>query len=152
MDTIHIGLSFSTLTQLDLTGPLEVLRRLPGAKTHIVAKTLAPVESDCGLSLVPTEKFDDCPQLDLICVPGGMGVPDTVGDAATVGFVRGQAAGAKYVTSVCTGAFILGVAGLLEWQAGDARMGVYGSAAAGRGDPRAGPRRRATATSLPVAA
>jgi len=105
---------FPNLTQLDFTGPLQVLHRLPGATTHIVAARPEPVPSDCGLSLVPTRTFDSCPQLDLICVPGGHGVREAVGDGALVAFVREQAAGARYVTSVCTGAFILGVAGLLQ--------------------------------------
>ena len=105
---------FPNVTQLDLTGPLQVLHRLPGAKTHIVAKTLAPVPSDCGLSLVPTTTFAECGPLDLICVPGGGGVSGAIADAETVEFVRRQGADAKYVTSVCTGAFVLGVAGLLK--------------------------------------
>ena len=106
---------FPDLTQLDFTGPLQVLSRLPESKTHIVAKSAAPVPSDCGLGLVPTHTFANCPALDLICVPGGsMGVVGAMGDADTIDFVRRQAAGARYVTSVCTGAFILGVAGLLK--------------------------------------
>ena len=104
---------FPNLTQLDFTGPLQVLHRLPGAQTHIVAKTLDPVPSDCGLSLMPTTTFADCPPLDLICVPGGFGVDQAMADAETVAFVKRQGATAKYVTSVCTGAFILGAAGLL---------------------------------------
>jgi cyclohexyl-isocyanide hydratase len=105
---------FPDLTQLDFTGPLQVLARLPGWKPHIVAKTLAPVPSDCGLSLMPTTTFADCPKLDLICIPGGFGVLAAMRDAETVDFVRRQAEGARYVTSVCTGAFVLGAAGLLK--------------------------------------
>jgi cyclohexyl-isocyanide hydratase len=106
---------FPDLTQLDFTGPLQVLARLPESTMHIVAKTEAPVPSDCGLSLVPTHTFADCPPLDLICVPGGVtGVIGAIGDRETVEFVRKQAELAKYVTSVCTGAFVLGVAGLLK--------------------------------------
>jgi cyclohexyl-isocyanide hydratase len=105
---------FPKLTQLDFTGPLQVLHRLPGATTHIVAKTREPVPSDCGLSLVPTATFADCGSLDLICVPGGFGVSGAIADAPTIDFVRRQGEKAKYVTSVCTGAFILGVAGLLR--------------------------------------
>jgi cyclohexyl-isocyanide hydratase len=106
---------FPDLTQLDFTGPLQVLSRLPQSTTHIVAKSEAPVPSDCGLSLVPTRTFANCPGLDLICVPGGnLGVVGAINDRETVEFVRQQGRNAKYVTSVCTGAFILGVAGLLE--------------------------------------
>jgi cyclohexyl-isocyanide hydratase len=116
MPAFNIGfVIFPDLTQLDFTGPLQVLSRLPQSATHIVAKTAASVPSDCGLGLVPTHTFANCPPLDLICVPGGnMGVVSAIGDGDTIDFVRGQAAGAKYVTSVCTGAFILGVAGLLK--------------------------------------
>jgi cyclohexyl-isocyanide hydratase len=66
------------------------------------------------LALLPTVTFDDCPQLDVICVPGGAGVDDLVGDAETLAFLRRQAAGARYVTSVCTGSLVLGAAGLLQ--------------------------------------
>ena len=112
---MHTGfLLFPNLTQLDFTGPLQVLHRLPGATTHIVAKTMDPVPSDCGLSLVPTKTFADCPPLDLLCIPGGFGVDEAMCDAETMAWVRKQGAHATYVTSVCTGAFILGAAGLLK--------------------------------------
>jgi cyclohexyl-isocyanide hydratase len=115
MPAFNIGfVIFPNLTQLDFTGPLQVLNRMPDAKTHIAAKTLDPVPSDCGLGLMPTVTFQDCPQLDLICVPGGSGVVGAMTDADIVDFVRRQAAGARYVTSVCTGAFVLGTAGLLK--------------------------------------
>ncbi len=115
MAVFNIGfVIFPDLTQLDFTGPLQVLSRLPDSKTHIVAKTSDPVPSDCGLSLVPTTTFQDCPPLDLICVPGGFGVVKAMGDAETVAFVRQRGESARYLTSVCTGAFILGAAGLLK--------------------------------------
>jgi cyclohexyl-isocyanide hydratase len=116
MPTFNVGfVIFPDLTQLDFTGPLQVLARLPQSATHIVAKSTAPVPSDCGLGLVPTCTFADCPPLDLLCVPGGVtGVVGAIGDSGTVDFVRAQATRAKYVTSVCTGAFVLGVAGLLK--------------------------------------
>jgi cyclohexyl-isocyanide hydratase len=105
---------FPNLTQLDFTGPLQVLSRLPDAKTHIVAKSLDPVPSDCVLSIPPTATFRDCSQLDLICIPGGSGVAQAMVDAETIAFVRRQAESARYITSVCTGAFVLGMAGLLK--------------------------------------
>jgi cyclohexyl-isocyanide hydratase len=105
---------FPNVTRLDFTGPLQVLHRLPGAATHIAAKTLVPVPSDCGLALVPTTTFAECPQADLLCVPGGFGVSGAMADAETVAFVRAQGANARFVTSVCTGAFVLGAAGLLR--------------------------------------
>ncbi|MBI1186173.1 MAG: DJ-1/PfpI family protein [Alphaproteobacteria bacterium] len=113
--SLHSGfVIFPNLTQLDFTGPLQVLARLPGWKAHIVAKTMDPVPSDCGLSLVPTATFETAPPLDLICIPGGFGVDQAVEDEATIAYVRAQGARARYVTSVCTGAFILGAAGLLK--------------------------------------
>lgn len=116
MSIFNVGfVIFPDLTQLDFTGPLEVLARLPQSATHVVAKSEAPVPSDCGLSLLPTHTFATCPPLDLICVPGGRsGVVNAMGDRDTIEFVRRQAGAARYVTSVCTGAFILGVAGLLQ--------------------------------------
>jgi cyclohexyl-isocyanide hydratase len=115
MTDLAIGfVIFPNLTQLDFTGPLQVLHRLPDTRTHIVARTRDPVPSDCGLSLLPTATFEDCPALDLICIPGGAGVSGAITDRATVDFVRRQGERARYVTSVCTGAFMLGVAGLLR--------------------------------------
>lgn len=104
---------FPDLTQLDFTGPLEVLHRMPDARTEIVAKTPGPVPSNC-MSILPTTTFEDCPPLDMICIPGGFGVHDAIEDETTIAFVRRQGASAKYVTSVCTGAFLLGAAGLLQ--------------------------------------
>ena len=105
---------FPNLTQLDLTGPWEALARVPGARTHLVAKTLAPILSDTGLSLVPTVAFSECPDLDVVCVPGGPGVNEAMLDDEVIAFLRRQAANARYVTSVCSGALVLGAAGLLR--------------------------------------
>jgi cyclohexyl-isocyanide hydratase len=116
MALFNIGfVIFPDLTQLDFTGPLQVLSRLPQSAVHIIAKSAAPVPSDCGLALVPTRTFSNCPPLDLICIPGGSeGVAGIINDDETIEFVRQKAGAAKYVTSVCTGAFVLGVAGLLK--------------------------------------
>ncbi|HLZ65658.1 MAG TPA: DJ-1/PfpI family protein [Aliidongia sp.] len=105
---------FPNMTQLDLTGPYEVLARLPGATIHLVWKDLAPVPSDRGLAIVPTDRFETCPTLDLICVPGGPGINELLTDDEVLSFIRHQAWGARYVTSVCTGALVLGAAGLLR--------------------------------------
>jgi cyclohexyl-isocyanide hydratase len=116
MSLFNVGfVIFPELTQLDFTGPQQVLARLPQSAMHIVAKSAAPVPSDSGLSLVPTHTFENCPRLDLICIPGGStGVVRAMGDRETIEFVQRQSSTAKYVTSVCTGAFILGAAGLLK--------------------------------------
>jgi len=117
---------FPGITQLDFTGPFEVLSRLatppslsvpsrfPQLRTHVVAKTLQPVSSDRGLRILPTCTFDNCPSLNVICVPGGAGIVDALADVETVDFIRREGGHAQFVTSVCTGAFLLGAAGLLK--------------------------------------
>ncbi len=105
---------FPGLTQLDLTGPLQVLHRLPGSAMHLLARTMEPVPSDCGLSLLPTTTFSDSPELDMLCIPGGFGVSQALEEPELMEFVRSSGAGVRYLTSVCTGAFILGVAGFLK--------------------------------------
>ena len=113
--TFHIGLLlFPDLTQLDLTGPFEVFTKFPEAKVHLVWKTLDPIMAGGGMTITPTMTFADCPALDLICVPGGSGVNALLNDVDVLAFVKRQASGARYVTSVCTGALVLGAAGLLQ--------------------------------------
>jgi cyclohexyl-isocyanide hydratase len=112
---LQIGLViFPRVTQLDLTGPVQVFSNLPGAQVHLIWKRIEPVTSDSVLTLTPTITFADCPQLDVICVPGGLGTNDMVNDEEVLDFVRRQAKGAKYITSVCTGSLVLGAAGLLQ--------------------------------------
>ena len=105
---------FPDVTQLDFTGPLQVLHRMPDAQTHILSKTREAVPSDCGLGLMPTATFAEAPALDMILVPGSFGVVEALRDQETMAFVREAGAAATYVTSVCTGAFMLGAAGLLK--------------------------------------
>jgi cyclohexyl-isocyanide hydratase len=105
---------FPRLTQLDMTGPYEVLARMPNTKVHLVAHSIAPVKTDRGMEIMPTVTFVDCPQLDLVMVPGGPGQQDLMEDAEVLEFLRKQASGARYVTSVCTGSLVLGAAGLLK--------------------------------------
>jgi cyclohexyl-isocyanide hydratase len=102
------------LTQLDMTGPAQVLSRIPGAEMHYAWKVIEPIPSDCGLPLMPTVTLADCPQLDLLCVPGGAPVAPVMRDAEVLDWLRKQAAGAEFVTSVCTGSLILAAAGLLN--------------------------------------
>ena len=114
-EPIQIGiLLYPNVTQLDATGPAQVLSRVPGAKMHMIWKTRDPVPTDAGFSIVPTTTFAECPQLDVICVPGGGGQVELMADPETHDFLRKQAATARYVTSVCTGSLILGAAGLLK--------------------------------------
>ena len=142
---------FPRVTQLDFTGPLQVFSSVPGAKVHLIWKRIEPVTSDSVLALTPTMTFADCPQLDVICVPGGVGTDDMVNDEEMLAFLRKQAEGAKYVTSVCTGSLVLGAAGLLKgyraathWTAMDVL----------RRSARSRPRRASasTATASPAAA
>jgi cyclohexyl-isocyanide hydratase len=126
MSDFNIGfVIFPGITQLDFTGPFEVLSRIgtppargvenpfAEARTHVVAKTMEPVVSDRGLAILPSCTFGTCPPLDVLCVPGG-GVADALADAETIDFIRREGARARYVTSVCVGAFLLGAAGLLK--------------------------------------
>jgi cyclohexyl-isocyanide hydratase len=113
--TMHMGmLLYPGLTQLDLTGPFEVLHRIPGARVHLVWKSRDPVVADSGLGLLPTTTLADCPQLDVIFVPGGRGQVPWLQDGEVLGFLREQGRKARFVTSVCTGALLLGAAGLLD--------------------------------------
>jgi cyclohexyl-isocyanide hydratase len=113
--SIRIGmLLFPRLTQLDLTGPYEVLSKVPGAEIFLAWKSLAPVVADSGLALLPTTTLTDAPQADVLFVPGGAGQLPLMQDPEVLAFLRRQAAGARYVTGVCTGSLLLGAAGLLE--------------------------------------
>ena len=112
---MQIGLLvFPNVQQLDLTGPYEVFASWPRARVRLIGKTCEPVASSTGLVLKPDVSFDDCAQLDVVCVPGGAGINALMADEATLAFLRRQAEGARFVTSVCTGALVLGAAGLLK--------------------------------------
>ncbi|TCL75981.1 DJ-1/PfpI family protein [Rhizobium sp. BK251] len=127
MSDFNIGfVIFPGITQLDFTGPFEVLSRLgtppsisapskfSQSRTHVVAKSMQPVVSDRGLGIMPTCTFQNCPPLDLICVPGGPGVVEALADDETIDFIRREGERAEYRTSVCVGAFLLGAAGFLK--------------------------------------
>ena len=107
-------LLFPNVTQLDLTGPAQVLSRLGNATIDLVASTRDPVPTDAGFALLPTATFADALQPDILCIPGGFGTQDAMEDEATLAWVRRAAADATWVTSVCTGALLLGAAGLLK--------------------------------------
>lgn len=107
-------LVFPNVQQLDLTGPYEVFASARDTQVHLVWKDREPVLASTRLSLTPTATFADCPALDVLCVPGGGGVNALLRDEIVLGFVREQAARARYVTSVCTGSLVLGAAGLLQ--------------------------------------
>lgn len=113
--TLHIGmLLFPRLTQLDLTGPFEVLHRVPGAQVHLVWKNEELVRADSGLAIKPTTTLADCPPLDVLFVPGGRGQIELTNDDDVLSFLSAQGRSARYVTSVCTGSLLLGAAELLD--------------------------------------
>jgi cyclohexyl-isocyanide hydratase len=107
-------LIFPNVQQLDATGPYEVFASIPDAKVHLIWKDREPVRSATGLVLAPTMTLGECPALDVLCVPGGKGINSLLRDRDVLGFLRTQAAQARYVSSVCTGALVLGAAGLLR--------------------------------------
>ena len=115
MAQTRIGLLvFPAMTQLDMTGPYEVFANLPSATVHLLWKTLEPVAAATGFRITPDTTLDACGPLDVICVPGGPGVAALMEDDQVLGFLRAQAETARFVTSVCTGALVLGAAGLLR--------------------------------------
>lgn len=107
-------LIFPDMTQLDFTGPYEVFAQLPGCEVIVIAKTMQAVAARGGLKFLPDATIDDARPVDLIFVPGGPGVGALMEDRKVLEFLRLQAQQAKYVTSVCTGALVLGAAGLLK--------------------------------------
>ena len=113
--TIEIGsLLFEGVDQTDLTGPFAVLSRLPGARHRLYASAINPVRDAAGLRLSPDATLDQAPRLDILHVPGGPGQEALMEDAAVLGWLRERAADARFVFSVCTGALLLGAAGLLR--------------------------------------
>ncbi|HEX2763816.1 MAG TPA: DJ-1/PfpI family protein [Allosphingosinicella sp.] len=106
-------LLYPGVTQLDLTGPAQVLSRI-GAKLDLVWKDRDPVPTDAGFSILPTATFAEVPRADILCVPGGMGIAGVMEDEAAMAWVRSVGLEAQWVTSVCTGSLILGAAGLLR--------------------------------------
>ncbi len=112
---LHIAfLLFPGVTQLDLTGPAQVLSRLGDVKIDLVAKTMAPVDTDAQLQLLPTATFAEVPRTDILCVPGGFGTVPAMSDDDTLAWLRKVGAEARWVTSVCTGSLLLAAAGLLD--------------------------------------
>jgi cyclohexyl-isocyanide hydratase len=116
-DSTHLqigSLIFPEIDQSDLTGPFEVLSRIPGSTYHVIAKKKAQLRDACGLILTPEKTFSEVDRLDLLHIPGGPGQEALMDDEETLSFIQQKAANARYVFSVCTGALILGAAGLLK--------------------------------------
>jgi cyclohexyl-isocyanide hydratase len=112
---LQIGsLLFEGVDQIDLTGPFEVLSRIPNSTYRIFGKSTAPVRDLRGLRLTADAALAEAPQLDLLHVPGGFGQEALMDDEDVLAWIRQQAAGARLLLSVCTGALICGAAGLLK--------------------------------------
>lgn len=115
MKPLHIGmLIFPNMTALDFAAPFELLSRLPGVKVHVLWKRIETVTSDIGGLYLPSLSLPDCPPLDVLFVGGGPGVNALMEDADILTFLAQQGAQARWITSVCTGALVLGAAGLLQ--------------------------------------
>jgi cyclohexyl-isocyanide hydratase len=109
-----VFLVYPNVTQLDLTGPAQVLSRLGNSTIDLVWKTREPVPTDSGFSLLPTTTLEEMSGADILCIPGGFGCVDVMHDDEMLDWVRRVGSEAKWVTSVCTGSLILGAAGLLQ--------------------------------------
>lgn len=115
MKPFKIGvLLFPHVTALDLVGPVQVFSAVSGVELHLVWKNFAPVQVDSGYSIVPTATLDSCPQVDLVCVPGGPGQLLLRDDAEVCQWLQRQGEAASWVTSVCSGSLLLGAVGLLK--------------------------------------
>ncbi len=124
--TLKIGfLVFPNVQLLDLAGPFDAFATLPDVALHMIWKDLEPVRATCGWPLPPTVTLRDCPGLDVLCVPGGAGINPLLEDQVVLDFLRRQAEGAHFVTSVCTGALVLGAAGLLEGKRATTHWGSH---------------------------
>jgi cyclohexyl-isocyanide hydratase len=105
---------FPRMTQLDFTAPYEVFSRMPNTRVYLLADTLEPVRSEYGLTLIPDTSFENTPRLDVLFVPGGAGVNPLMENQQFLNYLREQGQQSKYITAVCTGALLLGAAGLLD--------------------------------------
>jgi len=112
---LQIGsLMFDGIDQIDLTGPFEVLARIPNSTYRLYGKTGDMIRDLKGLRLTPDASIAEAPQLDILHIPGGRGQEALMEDEEVLGWIRQQAAGAHSIFSVCTGALVCGAAGLLK--------------------------------------
>jgi cyclohexyl-isocyanide hydratase len=114
---IHLkigGIIFPNMDQCDFTGPFEALARVPNSSFMTIWKDKNPVRDLAGMQLLADTTFEEAPQLDVLLVPGGRGQEALMHDETVLSFIRKQAAGARYVYSVCTGSLLCGAAGLLH--------------------------------------
>ncbi|MFY0253597.1 DJ-1/PfpI family protein [Chitinophaga sp. 30R24] len=115
MQKLKVGmLLFPELTILDFTGPYNVFVKAPCFEVLTVGITSGPIRAEGGLILQPAIEMADCPQLDILFVPGGHGINTLLQEPVVLQFLQQQAEKAKYITSVSTGALVLAAAGLLQ--------------------------------------
>lgn len=115
MNTLTIGmLLFPELTIQDFVGPYEVFTRVEKFKVLVVAETTELIKAEGGLTLKADYTFENCPQVDILFVPGGKGITPLLTNETHLNFLSKQGKNASYVTAVCTGSVLLGAAGLLS--------------------------------------
>lgn len=115
MTTLTTGFYlYPGVTALDFVAPAQVISQVPGAEVLYFSATMEPIPTDAGLAVQPTHTFDTCPDLDVLCVPGGPGQRAVMDDEAVLGFLHEKGKKAQFVTSVCTGSLLLAKAGLLD--------------------------------------
>ena len=102
------------VTALDFIGPAQVISQVPGAQILLISQLQRTISTDAGCELIATHTFNDCPDLDVLCIPGGPGQAATMRDQQVLDFVKDKGNSAKFVTSVCTGSLLLAKAGLLD--------------------------------------
>ena len=107
-------LLFPHVTQLDFTGPAQVLSRMGNTTIQLVAASRDPVPTDAGFAIQPTHTLEEVDRATILCIPGGFGVTDAFEDERLLDWTRRIAADADWVTAVCTGSLLLGAAGLLK--------------------------------------
>ena len=122
---LQIGiLVYSNMTLLDLVGPQTALGF--HGSTHLIAKSLEPIRTDGGISILPTTTYADCPQnLDVLLVPGGSGTNDLIQDEESLAFLAENGQSARYITSVCSGSVVLAAAGLLDGYKATTHWALY---------------------------
>jgi cyclohexyl-isocyanide hydratase len=108
------GLIYPRLDQIDMTGPFEVLSRIPNSTIHVIAKTKSPVRDIKGLILTPEMSIAEAPELDVLLVPGGYGQQQVMNDEEVLSLIRNHFTAGRLVFSVCTGALLCGAAGVLR--------------------------------------
>ncbi|TGM15369.1 DJ-1/PfpI family protein [Leptospira selangorensis] len=114
-EPFNIGLLiFPDLTPLDFVGPYEVFSRMKNSKVYVIAETKEPITSERGLPILPDKTLDENIDLDLVLVPGGLGINRLMENEKVLNWLKEKSKTSQYVSSVCTGSLVLAAAGLLN--------------------------------------